>query len=94
MVLKCGNREIEPIMPGKIPHLLSVQNTFVNATDATYEGLYSYLPDAISPNCGEVAVELYSEKSPNEPKVKVLESKTVSKIWEDFEPYRSSQPQK
>lgn len=60
----------------------------MNATDATYQGFYSYPFDAISPECGEVTLALYSEKNPNQPTVKVLDSKTVQRLWADFEPYR------
>ena len=63
MTLKCGEKEVVPIQPGKIAHVLDTHNLFVNATDATYEGLYWYLPDSISPSCGRVTLSLYSEKN-------------------------------
>ncbi len=90
MRLLCGQREIQPIHPGKIATLLNVQNLFVNAKDAAYQGLYTYPPDAISPNCGQVSLELYPEKGPTPPVVKVLDSKIVSRVWSDFEPYRNA----
>jgi hypothetical protein len=88
MALKCGNREIAPIQPGKIAHVLATHNYFVNATDATYEGFYLYPPDSISPACGHVTLALYSEKNPESAAVKELDEKVVAKIWTDFEPYR------
>jgi hypothetical protein len=63
MKLKCGAKEVAPIQPGKIAHVLNVRNAFVNATDATYEGFYTFPPDSISPSCGQVVLELYSEKT-------------------------------
>lgn len=89
MRLLCGEREIQPIHPGKIATLLNVQNMFVNAQDAAYQGFYIYPPDAISPNCGQVSLELYPEKGPTPPTIKVLDPKTVSRVWSDFEPYRN-----
>ncbi len=90
MRLQCGGKEIQPILPGKVAAVVDVRNAFVRVTDATYQGLYSYGPDAISPSCGRVTLELYSEKNPSAPKVHVLNDKTVERIWSDFEPYRSS----
>lgn len=88
MRLRCGDKEIQPIHPGKIPTRLNVRNRFVNATDATYEGLYTYPFDAVSPSCGKVVLELYQEKGSTQPTVKVFDEKTVTQVWSDFEAYR------
>jgi len=90
MRLTCGGKEVEPIQPGKISRVIDVRNRFVNATDASYEGLYTYPPDAISPSCGGVTLELYSEKDPASAKVKNLNDKIIERIWSDFEPYRNA----
>jgi hypothetical protein len=90
MRLMCGGQEIEPILPGKVAKVVDVRNHFVNVTDASYEGLYTYPPEAISASCGEVTLELYSEKRPESAKVKVLDRKTIDRVWTDFEPYRKS----
>jgi len=88
MRLLCGGEEIEPIHPGRIPHIMTVDNTFVNVVDATYEGLYVYPPDSISPSCGKMTLELYTEKEPNKIRKRDLDRKTIARIWEDFAPYR------
>lgn len=90
MRLMCGDHEVEPIQPGKVAKVVDVHNYFMNATDASYEGLYTYPWDAISSSCGTVSVELYSEKNPESAKVKVLDKKVVDRVWTDYEPYRSS----
>lgn len=90
MRLMCGDKEVEPIHPAKIAHILGESNYFVSIKDATFEGLYSYPADAISPQCGKVTLEMYSEKKPNEAKIKVLNEKTVLKIAADFAPYLDS----
>jgi S1-C subfamily serine protease len=87
MSLRCGDKEIQPIHPGKIAHVIDVRNGFVSATDATYEGLYSYPADAVSPSCREVRLEIFSEKDPNRPTVKTLDVKTVSRVAQDMAPY-------
>jgi hypothetical protein len=90
MRLQCGDKEVAAIQPGKIAHVLDVHNFFVNATDATYEGFYMYPPDSISPTCGQVVLEMYSEKNPENAAKKVLDEKTVAKVWGDFEAYRQA----
>jgi S1-C subfamily serine protease len=90
MRLKCGDNEVAPIQPGKIFHAFDNHSSFVNLTDATYEGYYIYPPDSISPTCGKVVLEIYSEKKPESAATRVLDEKTVSKVWADFGPYREA----
>ena len=71
MKLLCGGKEVEPIQPGKAATVVNVHSSFVNI-DATYVGIYSYPPDAISPACGKVTLQIYSEKDPE---------KSESRIW-------------
>jgi S1-C subfamily serine protease len=87
MKLYCGSKEIEPIQPGKAATVVNAHNAFVNVTDATYVGIYSYPPTAISPSCGKVTLQLYSEKEPDKPETKELDQKSVERIWADFQPY-------
>jgi S1-C subfamily serine protease len=93
MRLLCGGKEVEPIHPGKAATVVNAHNAFVNVTDATYVGFYSYPADAIQPSCGEVALELYSEKEPDKPHSKVLDAKSVERIWSDFQPYFTQKKQ-
>ena len=90
MQLLCGANEVPPIHPGKNPIILNEENVWIRVKDATYSGLYSYPPDAISPQCGTVTLKLFSEKNPQQPAVRVLDPKTVTTIWNDFEAYRKS----
>jgi hypothetical protein len=87
MRLLCGGKEVEPIHPGKAATIVNAHNMFVNVTDATDIGIYSYPADAIQPSCGAVAVELYSEKDPDKPISKALDATAVERIWSDFQPY-------
>ncbi len=87
MTLKCGSRDIQPIHPGKIANIVNVQNRFINATDATYEGYYIYPANAISSDCQTVTLELFSEKKPDKAKIVNLESRSVERVVEDFAPY-------
>jgi S1-C subfamily serine protease len=87
MKLFCGDKEVEPIQPGKAATVENVHNYFVNVSDATYVGIYSYPADAVSPTCGQVRLQIFSEKDPNKATDKVLSDKTVERIWSDFQPY-------
>jgi hypothetical protein len=89
MKLLCGAKEVEPIHPGKAATVANAHNAFINVTDATYVGIYTYPAEAVQPSCGEVDLELYSEKDPDKPVRKVLDSKAVERIWYDFQPYFS-----
>jgi hypothetical protein len=87
MKLLCGAKEVEPIQPGKAATVVNAHSSFVNVTDATYVGIYSYPPDAISPACGKVTLQIYSEKEPEKAESKDLDAKTVDRVWNDFRPY-------
>ncbi len=91
MKLRCGEKEIQPVQTGKIEEVVDNSARFTKITNSTSEGFYSYPPDAISPSCGQVVLELYSSKDPDRATVKVLDAKTVERIWSDFEPYRKAQ---
>ncbi len=87
MKLLCGETEVEPIQPGKAATVVNAHTSFVNAVDATYVGIYSYPPDAISPSCGKVTLQIYSEKDPGKSESKTLDPKTIDRVWNDFRPY-------
>jgi S1-C subfamily serine protease len=90
--LLCGGKEIAPIDPGRSEFdLLDAGNRTI---DTTFQGLYSYLPDAISPACGSVVLEVYSEKEPTTAISKTIDPATLQRIWADLEPYRKIQSAK
>jgi len=91
MRLFCGQKEVQPLWPGKAERVLDVNNMAIQVTDVTFDGLYKYPPDAISPDCGTVRLELFSEKEPDKPKVKELDAKTVNTVFNDFAPYRAQE---
>ena len=87
MRLLCGGKEIAPIDPGRRQFELEARGKTV---DTTFEGIYEYLPDAVSPSCGGVTLDIYSEKDPSVPISKPMEAATVDRVWSDFDPYRKS----
>jgi len=91
MRLLCDTSEIEPILPGRFPVSLRLANGSVYVDDATYEGAYIYPPDAISPKCKQVSVEVTPVKEADKPLIKVLDPNAVTQIWSDFDPFRKVQ---
>src|SRR6266481_4398698 len=87
MKLFCGEKEIQPIHPGRIPVTVNVHNASVKLEDSTYKGVYFYPPDAVNPHCGTVKIAIYSSKK-EEPVIKILDGSTADRIWADFDAFR------
>jgi hypothetical protein len=77
----CGDAEVTPIHPFKLERRVS-------ETDAIYEGLYAYDPDALGPQCKGVTLMMYSDKAPDKADTRVVEPAVVQQVWQDFAPYR------
>lgn len=89
MRLLCGGKELQPIDPGRSEYEL--RDPGGRTIDTTYQGHYVYLPDAVSPACGGMVLEIFSEKDPNTPLSKPIDAITVERVWADFEAYRKAQ---
>jgi serine protease Do len=79
----CGDAEVTAIHPFKLEHR-------VNESDTIYEGLYAFDPGALAPSCASVKIVLFSEKEPEKGDSLVVDAAVVTRIWQDFEPYRGS----
>ncbi len=87
MRLLCGEKELTPIWPGRVALDLVRQNSSV-VTDESSMGRYTYSHDAVSPQCGKVTLQVFSAKDPEHPFEKVLDQSLITRLWQDFEPYR------
>lgn len=87
MKLFCGEKEVQPIHPGRIPLTINLRNASVKLEDSTYKGAYLYPPGAVNPQCGTVKIAIYSSKS-EEPVIKTLDGNTTTRIWADFDAFR------
>lgn len=92
MRLLCGGKEVTPIEPGRSE--FELHDLRGRTIDTTYQGFYSYQADAVSPACGNVTLEIFSEKDPNTPIVKPIEAATIDHVWADFDAYRKAQAAK
>jgi hypothetical protein len=78
----CGDAEITPIHPFTVEHRLS-------DTDAAYEGLYVFAPDAVRPSCASVRLVLYAEKDPERGETAIVDPRILQQIAQDFALYPS-----
>ncbi len=77
----CDAAEVTPIHPFLLERRIS-------ETDAVFEGLYVFDPDAFGPHCAAVKFEVYSDKAPGVAEPAVVDAKAVQQVWQDFAPYR------
>lgn len=90
MRLLCGSTEVEPIHPGRWPTGTG-GNAYVQVDTNSMEGTYAYHPDAVSPRCGTLTLEVYPSGDDAKVLSKVLDAATVERLWKDFDPYRAAQ---
>ena len=90
MRLLCGEKEVDPIWPRRVTEE-GGRGWYTVLADESSGGRYVYTPEAISPQCGKVTLQLFSTKEPDRPIERVLDAKQVTRIWEDFDPYRTLQ---
>jgi len=90
MRLLCGGKEMIPIVPGRAEFDLYDQRG--RKVDTTFQGVYEYPADAVTPTCGNVVLEIYSEKDPNTPESRPIDGGTVEHVWGDFEAFRRAHP--
>jgi S1-C subfamily serine protease len=85
--LLCGEKEVEPILPGRYP-LRPDPESRVRLNDTSWEGFYQYPLDAISPSCGTVTLQVFSTREGANGISKALSPESVQRVYSDFEPYR------
>jgi hypothetical protein len=90
MRLLCGGKELTPILPGRAEFDLYDQRE--RKVDTTFQGVYEYQADAVTPACGNVVLEIYSEKDPNTPESRPVDAATVQRVWSDFDAFRQAHP--
>ena len=79
----CGAVEVTPIHPFELERRVSERATID-------EGLYVFDPGALGPHCGTVTLVLHSAAGPVQGDRRVVDSKILEQIWQDFEPYRKA----
>lgn len=82
MTLTCGTTRVTPV------HALTIEQP-VSEKDVVDEGLYAFDPSALSPHCGTITLEIFSQKDPAKGETRTIDAKLVEQFWRDFEPYRA-----
>jgi S1-C subfamily serine protease len=90
MRLLCGGKELTPIRPGRSEFDLYDQRE--RKVDTTFQGIYEYQADSVTPACGNVVLEIYSEKDPTTPESRPIDAATVQRVWSDFDAFRRAYP--
>jgi hypothetical protein len=73
----CGAAEVTPIHPFKLEQRVS-------ESDVIYEGLYVFDADALGPQCGTVALTLYSDRQGDKGDTREIDPKIIQRIAQDF----------
>jgi S1-C subfamily serine protease len=79
MRVLCGDAEVTPIHPFMVEQRIS-------ETEAISEGLYVFDPAVLGPQCGTVALTVYSENDPDTGDTRVVDPKMLQQITQDFAP--------
>lgn len=82
MRVRCGEAEVTPVHP----FVLEIEGP---GGETITEGLYAFTPDALTPACGALRLELYAVKDPAKADVLAVEPKLVEQVWADFTSYRA-----
>jgi hypothetical protein len=94
MRLLCGDKEVQPIRPGKT-YVNAVRTDKVHIRNTATFGDYFYSADSISPECGRVTVEIYANKESDQATaIKIVEPEKIEHVWDDFAAHRKTQPVK
>jgi len=73
----CGDAEVTPIHPFTVERRVS-------EAEALYEGLYVFHPAALGPQCGKVALTVYSEDNLDKGDTRVVDPIVLEQIGRDF----------
>jgi hypothetical protein len=76
---------VEPILPGRVPHIVNEQQGYASMKDVAYYGVYEYPPEAFRP--GVKLVLRIWEQGHAEPKLKEIPGELKDRVWKDFKPY-------
>ncbi len=82
MRVRCGEAEVTPVHP----FVLEIEGP---GGETVTEGLYAFTPDALTPACGALRLEIYAVKDPAKADVLAVDAKLVEQVWADFAPYRA-----
>lgn len=82
---------VDPVVGGRAPQRVYVQNSWVEMKDVAYLGLYVFGPNVFAPDSSgsppSIIAHISDLKHPNDQNYVELPGKVVARIWNDFGPY-------
>ncbi len=85
MELYRGQTLVQPIHPGRIAQVVSMEAGLQSMDDIGFFGAYEYPPEAFRPGAALI-IKVWRQESPV-PNVKVVDAGLAGRIWADFLPY-------
>jgi S1-C subfamily serine protease len=91
---------VEPVVGGRTPQRVYVQDAWVEMKDVAYRGLYIFNPEVFAPDSTgappSIVVHIFDLKHPDDRNWVELGGDVVARVWNDFGPYytrlRSDRP--
>jgi len=82
---------IDPVIGGRTPQRIYVQDAWVEMKDVAYRGLYIFSPEAFAPDSSgappSIVVHILDLKHPDDRDWIELSGDVVARVWNDFGPY-------
>ena len=91
-----NGKPIDPVIGGRTPQRVFVENAWVEMKDVAYRGLYIFAPDMFAPDSNgtppSIVAHIYDLKHPNDSMWiglgwKEIPGEVVARVWNDFGPY-------
>jgi S1-C subfamily serine protease len=82
---------VTPVVGGRTPQRVYVQNEWVEMKDVAYRGLYIFNPELFAPDSSgappSIVVHIFDLKHPDDRDWIELSGDVVARVWNDFGPY-------
>jgi hypothetical protein len=86
-----NGQPVKPVVGGRTPQVVYVQNAWVEMKDVAYRGLYVFPPEVFAPDSNgappSVVAHIYDLKHPDDRNWRELPGEMVARVWNDFGPY-------
>jgi hypothetical protein len=86
-----NGEQVQPIVGGRTPQRVYVQNEWVEMKDVAYRGLYIFNPEVFAPDSTgappSIVVHILDLKHPKDHDWVELSGDVVARVWNDFGPY-------
>jgi len=82
---------VDPVIGGRTPQRVYVENEWVEMKDVAYRGLYIFSPEVFAPDSSgappSIVVHIFDLKHPHDRDWIEMSGDIVARVWNDFGPY-------